>query len=68
MLDLPLLAGISRKSMIYKVLDSSAKEGTKRNHFLNMVCLIKGASTILRVTTCKGRLEAVRLYEKLELK
>jgi dihydropteroate synthase len=65
MLDLPLLAGISRKSMIYKVLDSSAKEALNGTTFLNGFALSKGAS-ILRVHDVKEGMEAVRLYEKLK--
>jgi dihydropteroate synthase len=49
MLDLPLLLGFL-KSMIYKVLDSSAKEALNGTTFLNGFALSKGAS-ILRVTT-----------------
>jgi dihydropteroate synthase len=52
MLDLPILAGISRKSMIYKVLDSSAKEALNGTTFLNAFALSKGAS-ILRVHDVK---------------
>jgi dihydropteroate synthase len=64
MLDLPILAGISRKSMIYKVLDSSAKEALNGT-FLNAFALSKGAS-ILRVHDVKEAVEAVELYKKLK--
>ena len=65
MLDLPILAGISRKSMIYKVLDSSAKEALNGTTFLNAFALSKGAS-ILRVHDVKEAVEAVKLYTKLK--
>jgi dihydropteroate synthase len=65
MLDLPILAGISRKSMIYKVLDSSAKEALNGTTFLNAFALSKGAS-ILRVHDVKEAVEAVELYKKLK--
>lgn len=65
MLDLPILAGISRKSMIYKVLGSSAQEALNGTTFLNGVALSKGAS-ILRVHDVREAVEAVKLYEKLK--
>ena len=64
-LDLPILAGISRKSMIYKVLDSNAKEALNGTTFLNGFALSKGAS-ILRVHDVREAVEAVKLYEKLK--
>ena len=64
-LDLPILAGISRKSMIYKVLDSNAKEALNGTTFLNAFTLSKGAS-ILRVHDVKEAVEAVKLYTKLK--
>jgi dihydropteroate synthase len=64
-LDLPLLAGLSRKSMIYKTLDISAEDALNGTTALNMIALQKGAS-ILRVHDVKEAKECVRLFEKLK--
>lgn len=64
MLDLPLLVGISRKSMIYKVLGTTANEALNGTTFLNTIGLTKGAN-ILRVHDVKEAVECVKLYEKL---
>ncbi|MGA9638327.1 dihydropteroate synthase, partial [Flavobacterium sp.] len=63
-LDLPLLAGVSRKSMIYKVLKTSAAEVLNGTTVLNTIALSKG-SKILRVHDVKEAVEAVRLFEKM---
>lgn len=65
MLDCPLLAGVSRKSMIYKVLETSAKEALNGTTALHMVALQQGAK-ILRVHDVKPAIETVRLWEQLE--
>lgn len=62
-LDLPLLAGISRKSMVYKVLNSSAEEALNGSTALHMIALMKGAS-ILRVHDVKEANECIGLFEK----
>ncbi len=64
MLDLPLLAGISRKSMIYKVLDINAEMALNGTTVLNTIALTKGAK-ILRVHDVKEAVECVRLFNKL---
>ena len=51
-IELPILAGVSRKSMIYKTLNISAKEALNGTSALHMVALQKGAS-ILRVHDVK---------------
>lgn len=63
-LELPLLVGISRKSMIHKSLGISADEALNGTTFLNAVALIKGAQ-ILRVHDVKEAVECVKLFEKL---
>jgi dihydropteroate synthase len=63
-LELPLLVGISRKSMIYKTLSVSADEALNGTTVLNTVALMKGAS-ILRVHDVKEAMECVTLVEKL---
>lgn len=64
MLELPILAGISRKSMVYKVLESSPQEALNGTSVLNTIALQKGAK-ILRVHDVKEAVECVKLIEKL---
>lgn len=64
MLELPLLAGISRKSMVYKPLHSNASEALNGTTVLNTVALTKGAK-ILRVHDVKEAMECITLYNKL---
>ncbi|UFH36986.1 dihydropteroate synthase [Flavobacterium acetivorans] len=66
MLDLPLLVGISRKSMIYKTLNSSPEEALNGTTFLNTIALTKGAS-ILRVHDVKEAVECVQLWNKMNV-
>ena len=64
MLDLPLLAGVSRKSMIYKTLNSNAEMALNGTTVLNTIALTKGAK-ILRVHDVKEAVECVTLFNKL---
>lgn len=59
--NLPLLVGISRKSMIHKVLNISSKEALNGTTVLNTLALTKGAS-ILRVHDVKEAKEVIDLY------
>lgn len=61
-LDLPLLVGISRKSMIYKTLNMTANEALNGTTALNMIALMNGAN-ILRVHDVKEAVETVKLFE-----
>lgn len=63
-LNLPILAGISRKSMIYKVLNCNASESLNGTTTLNTVSLMKGAN-ILRVHDVKEAMECVALFNAL---
>lgn len=63
-LETPLLAGVSRKSMIYKTLNNSPKEALNGTTALNMVVLQKGVN-ILRVHDVKEAKEVITLYERL---
>ena len=63
-LDLPILAGVSRKSMVYKTLDISAKEALNGTTALHMVALQKGAR-ILRVHDVKPAKECITLFKQL---
>lgn len=64
MLELPLLVGISRKSMIYKTLEITAENSLNGTTFLNAISLQKGAN-ILRVHDVKEAVESVKLFNKL---
>lgn len=59
-----LLAGISRKSMIWKTLNVSSEEALNGTTFLNAIALSKGAN-ILRVHDVKEAKEAVILFQML---
>ena len=63
-LNLPILVGISRKSMIYKLLETDAKNALNGTTALHMVALRKGAN-ILRAHDVKEALECVKLHEQL---
>lgn len=60
----PILVGISRKSMIYKVLKSDAKNALNGTTALNTIALLKGAN-ILRVHDVKEALECIKIVEQL---
>ena len=62
--ELPILAGISRKSMIYKALGTSPEEALNGTTFLHAFCLQKG-SNILRVHDVKEAVECVKLISRL---
>lgn len=62
-LHLPLLAGLSRKSMIYKSLGITAEESLNGTTALNMISLMNGAS-ILRVHDVKEAVQTIQLYNK----
>lgn len=64
-LELPMLVGISRKSMIYKTLDLQPQEALNGTTFLNTVSLLAGTK-ILRVHDVKEAVECVKLYEQLK--
>jgi len=64
MLELPLLAGFSRKSMIYKLLNNSVEEALNGTTVLNTIALAKGAK-ILRVHDVKEAMECVSLFNKI---
>lgn len=66
MLDIPILAGLSRKSMIYKSLNVSPNEALNGTTALNMIALHKGAS-ILRVHDVKEAVECIKLTRQLSL-
>ena len=63
-LGTPLLIGLSRKSMIYKTLGTSAKEALNGTTALHAVALLKGAN-ILRVHDVKEAHECIQLVNAL---
>lgn len=63
-MDLPILVGVSRKSMIYKLLETDAANALNGTSALHMISLTKGAN-ILRVHDVKEAVECVKLYEQL---
>lgn len=63
-LDKPMLAGLSRKSMIWKTLDIRADDALPGTTALNMAALLKGAG-ILRVHDVKEAVQTVKLFSKL---
>lgn len=66
-LDLPILVGLSRKSMVYKLLKSNPDDALNGTTVLHTFALSKGAS-ILRVHDVKEAMECVVLCEKLKSK
>ena len=66
LLELPLLIGISRKSMIYKALDTAIENALNGTTVLNTLALTKGAK-ILRVHDVKEAVECVTLFNKINL-
>lgn len=61
---LPILVGVSRKSMINKVLNTSPEEALNGTTVLNTIALTKGAN-ILRVHDVKEANDCVKLFKKL---
>lgn len=64
-LDLPLLVGISRKSMIFKLLGGDPSTSLNGTTVLNTIALQKGAS-ILRVHDVREAVEVCRIYERMQ--
>ena len=63
--DFPLLVGVSRKSMIYKLFDTTPQEALNGTSVLNMVALQKGTK-ILRVHDVKAAKETLQIYNALQ--
>lgn len=64
-LNIPILAGISRKSMIYKTLNTNANQALNGSTALHMVALQKGAK-LLRVHDVKEAMECIQLHKALQ--
>jgi dihydropteroate synthase len=64
MLELPLMVGVSRKSMIYNVLEKDPAEALNGTTAVHMAALLRGAS-ILRVHDVKEAVETVKIYNEI---
>jgi dihydropteroate synthase len=64
-LGYPVMAGLSRKSMINKVLGISQKEALNGTTAVNMIALLKGA-LLLRVHDIKEAVQTIRIFEQLK--
>ena len=64
--DLPVLVGLSRKSMVYKTLGTAPNEALNGTTALHMIALQKG-SKILRVHDVKEAMECIQLSEALKV-
>lgn len=62
--ELPLLVGVSRKSMIYRLLDITPQDALNGTTVLDTICLLKGAD-ILRVHDVKEAVETVRIVQAM---
>ena len=62
----PILAGVSRKSMIYKTLETTPDDALNGTTALHWECLRQGAS-ILRAHDVREAVQTIRLYEKFEM-
>ena len=63
--ELPIMVGISRKSMIYKLLNTTPAESLNGTTALNMYSLLSGAN-ILRVHDVKEAMECIKIFEKIK--
>ena len=63
LLGCPILVGISRKSMVYRLLDATPEESLNGTTALNTIALMNGAS-ILRVHDVREAVEAIKIYRQ----
>lgn len=64
-MELPILVGVSRKSMIFRLLETKPDDSLNGTTVLNTIALTKGAS-ILRVHDVKEAVECVRINSQLK--
>ena len=64
MLELPLMAGISRKSMIYKLLETEPDHALNGTTAAHMAALMKGAN-LLRVHDVAAAIETVKIFQQI---
>lgn len=65
MFQLPILIGVSRKSMVYKLLGGGPEDALNGTTALHAIALMKGAR-ILRVHDVKAATETVRIFRHLK--
>lgn len=65
-LELPVLTGVSRKSMLYKLLDTGPEEALAATVAAQVIALLKGTS-ILRVHDVREAMQAILIVEKTKL-
>lgn len=63
--ELPLLVGVSRKSMIYRLFGTTPQEALNGTTVLDTICLLKGAN-ILRVHDVREAVETVKIFEAMK--
>lgn len=63
-MDLPILVGLSRKSMLYKLFDLDANSALNATTSANTIALMKGAG-ILRVHDVQEAMETITIFEKM---
>lgn len=63
-LDVPILAGLSRKSMLYKTLGIAPKEALNATTVANTIALLNGAN-ILRVHDVKEAVETIKICQQI---
>lgn len=64
MLELPLMAGVSRKSMIYKLLETNPDQALNGTTALHMALLLQGVR-LLRVHDVKPAVETVKIFQQI---
>jgi dihydropteroate synthase len=64
MMELPILVGISRKSMIYRTLEKDPQEALNGTTAAHMAALMKGAS-LLRVHDVQAAVETVKIFQQI---
>ncbi len=64
-LHVPVLTGVSRKSMLYKLLDISAEEALNATTVVHTIALLKGTH-IIRVHDVKPAVETIKILEKIK--
>lgn len=62
--ELPIMAGVSRKSMLYKLLNITPEEALNSTTVLHTIALLNGVN-ILRVHDVKEATEAIKIVDKL---
>lgn len=64
-MELPLLVGVSRKSMIYRLFDATPEEALNGTTVVNVISMLQGGASILRVHDVKPCVEAVGIVKEM---